>query len=193
MKLWLVTALILAIPTYGISIVAYFLLSWGKQASAMKLIPNAIKLSVENNEALCFNEIKFPVVLAFAEETSTVTDRMADYFEFEYRLPNDELEYTVRVSREQPTNAAIIKAQAYVFLRVDAFTSSSVPKKDYTYWKNSGISDFHICEYHMRSMIRELNSSAELLNAGMTWEQLCTIPAGEETKLSTQQLLKKYT
>ncbi|MEZ9865861.1 hypothetical protein [Vibrio sp. 10N.261.51.A4] len=191
MNFWLIVALIAAIPTYGTSIALYFILSWAKSASHVKRIPDIIAALAERDKAICLKEIKFPVVLAFARESYSVKQLNSDYFEFTCKLSNG-YECEVSVNRERGSNAAIIDAQAYKFIRVDVYTSSKVPMNLYKYWSNSGIDDFNICEMYIRNMVDDLNQAAELLNLGMTWEEICEIPIEESSKLSNVALVSKY-
>ena len=111
-------------------------------------------------QSVCIKELKFPVLLAYADEhdAAEIITQTADYFEFTITFNGDErFLYKVKVSREPQTSSAIIHVLKFVYLRNDDYSKTYVPEQLYRYWSKADIGDSLICEYHVRGMFDALN------------------------------------
>jgi hypothetical protein len=106
-----IIALLLAIPTYGISLVLLFVYMSFKTLSFSKNIKKAIVfLSTDSNPlGACIEEIHYAQALAYADEVGSITSRRGQYVEFTVEI--DEVNYFVKLSREPGGNRAILTSR----------------------------------------------------------------------------------
>lgn len=106
-----IAALLLAIPTYGLSVLALFAHMLYKAKNVKPNMENAIKFlsKSENIIGTCFKEISYPQALGYASEMGSITKKIGDFVEFETEI--DENQYIVTLNREPNGRGAILNAK----------------------------------------------------------------------------------
>jgi len=106
-----IVALLLAIPTYGISLVLLFIYMFFKTSSFSKNIKKAIVYLSTDSHPLgtCFEEIHYAQALAYADEVGSITSHSGQYVEFTVEI--DGVNYFVTLNREPGGNGAILTSK----------------------------------------------------------------------------------
>lgn len=112
-----IIALILAIPTYGVSLLILFLYMLYKAKSVKPNMEKAIVYLSKNESAIgtCFKEISYPQALAYANELGVITNQIGPYIEFEIRI--DEKNYAVTLNKEPGGSGAILNARNFDWVK----------------------------------------------------------------------------
>jgi len=112
-----IIALILAIPTYGVSLLILFLYMIYKAKSVKPNMEKAIKYLSKRESAIgtCFKEISYPQALGYASELGTITNQRGPYIEFEVQI--DEKSYAVTLNKEPIGRGAILTAKNFDWVK----------------------------------------------------------------------------
>lgn len=106
-----IVALVLAIPTYGISLAVLFLYLIFKTKNVKKNMNKAVVHLADNHSGLgvCFKEIRYVQARAYAEEVGEIKKQIGNYFEFSVEI--DGKSYAVCINKEPEGKGAIIKSE----------------------------------------------------------------------------------
>ena len=112
-----IIALVLAIPTYGVSLLMLFLFMIYKAKSVKSNLQKAI-VYLSNNESIvgtCFKEISYQHARTYANEVGMITYQSGPYIEFEVQI--DEKSYAVTLNREPNGNGAVLTAKNFDWVK----------------------------------------------------------------------------
>ena len=106
-----IIALVLAVPTYGVSILILFAYMFYKTKNLKTNMEKAIVyLSNDNHfQGTCFDEISYTQAIGYASETGQITDQVGLYIEFKVEI--NEKKYEVTLNREPNRDGAILNAK----------------------------------------------------------------------------------
>jgi len=106
-----IIALVLAIPTYCISLILLFIYMYFKTSSFSKNMKKAILYLSTDSHPLgtCFDEIHYAQALAYADEVGNISSQSGQYVEFNVEI--DDVKYFVTLNREPSGNGAILTSK----------------------------------------------------------------------------------
>lgn len=106
-----IIALVLAIPTYGISIILLFIYMYFKTSSfSSNMKKGIVHLSTDSYPlGTCFEEIHYAQALAYADEVGSIISKSGQYVEFNVEI--DGINYFVTLNREPGGNGAILTSK----------------------------------------------------------------------------------
>ncbi len=107
----LLIALILAIPTYGLSLLIFFVYMIFKTSKVKPTMEKAITYLATDSSPLgtCFSEISYPQALGYASEVGTIQKKVNSYVEFTVDING--LDYLVTLNKEPTGNGAILTSR----------------------------------------------------------------------------------
>ncbi|MBT4290056.1 MAG: hypothetical protein HOD92_22250 [Deltaproteobacteria bacterium] len=106
-----IIALVLAIPTYGMSLIILIAYLFIKHLNFSKNMEKAIVYLSSDSYPLgtCFDEIRYAQALAYADEVGNIISKRGQYVEFEVKINGDS--YFVTLNREPDRNGAILTSK----------------------------------------------------------------------------------
>ena len=106
----IIIALILAIPTYGLSLLILLAYWFCKTKNLKGNMEKAIVYLSDNNyPGTCFNEISYPQAVCYAGDMGQITYQEGLYIEFSIQI--NRKKYQVDLNREPNGNGAILRAK----------------------------------------------------------------------------------
>lgn len=112
-----IIALVLAIPTYGVSLLILFLFMIYRAKRVKSNLQKAIVYLSKNESIIgtCFKEISYQHAHAYASELGVMTYQSGPYIEFEVQI--DEKSYAVTLNREPNGNGAVLTAKNFDWVK----------------------------------------------------------------------------
>jgi hypothetical protein len=106
-----IIALILAIPTYGLSLLI-LLAYWFYKTKDLKANMEKAIVHLSNNKhslGTCFNEISYPQAVGYAGEMGQITYQQGSYIEFSIQI--NRKKYQVTLNSEPDGDGAVLNAK----------------------------------------------------------------------------------